>query len=348
MKILLGLTGSVATLLACKIVGKLKKNGHEVKVVATDKAHQILRHENTCFHELTDKDEFYYNHTYKKDDPILHIELRDWADTFLICPCSANTMAKMVNGICDNLLTSVFRAWDFKKPVYVAPSMNTQMWLHPVTNAHLETLKEWKVNVIYPTVKKLACGDFGVGGLADINTIVNITEGHRWEYPFDLTWSIGNGYSPLFPHPGSFGVKRHTCYHAGVDRYSSKFEHVVAMEDGEVISIGQFTGAGVGCEWWNDTWQITIKGKSGVIVYGEIEVNEKLKVGDKVKARDYLGIVLEVLKNSPKYPVEGHSRSMLHIELLDNSLIECPDWKIGEDRPKGILDPTPYLYFMQT
>lgn len=61
-------------------------------------------------------------------DPVLHIELRRWADVLVLAPLSANTMAKVAHGLCDNLLTSVVRAWDYAKPMIVAPAMNTYMW----------------------------------------------------------------------------------------------------------------------------------------------------------------------------------------------------------------------------
>ena len=345
MKILLGITGSVATILTEKLAAKLTEKGNVVRIIYTDKSFQFLdvpalNRISNKYKTYCDKDEFYSKTTYHKDDPVLHIELREWADILLIAPCSVNTMAKMVNGICDNLLTSVFRAWNFNKPVFVAPSANTKMFMHPITNEHLTKLKQWEVNIIYPTVKKLACGEYGIGALTDLDTIVNMTEGNNWELPL-----LNMKYLPLSPNAGSFGAKRKYDVHTGVDLYCPEFDSVRAMEDGEVYSIGQFTGKDVGCNWWNDTWQVSIKGKSGVIVYGEIDVNRHLKVGDKVSKGDILGLVLQVLKNSPKQEIEGHSYSMLHIELFDDKQCNsCPNWEIDKDRPKGILDPTPYLY----
>jgi phosphopantothenoylcysteine decarboxylase len=71
-----------------------------------------------------------------RSDPVLHIELRKWADCFLIAPLSANTLAKLANGLCDNLITLVCRCWNMKKndkgtlmtPILVCPAMNTMMW----------------------------------------------------------------------------------------------------------------------------------------------------------------------------------------------------------------------------
>ena len=100
-------------------------------------------------------------------DPVLHIELRKWADCMIIAPLSANTLAKLANGICDNLLTCVARAWDLEeKPMWVAPAMNTAMWKHPVTDEQAKKLEQWGVKFVDPQTKRLACGDFGMGAMA--------------------------------------------------------------------------------------------------------------------------------------------------------------------------------------
>ena len=111
-------------------------------------------------------------------DPVLHIELRKWADVLVIAPCTANTLAKLAGGLADNLLTCVARAWEFgeggrvAKPFLLAPAMNTCMWEHPVTAQHLGTLQGWGVQVIPPIEKVLACGDKGVGAMAEVDTLV--------------------------------------------------------------------------------------------------------------------------------------------------------------------------------
>lgn len=70
------------------------------------------------------------------------LELRKWADAMLIAPLDANTLAKISNGLCDNLLTSVVRAWDTQRPLYFAPAMNTYMWTSPHTVRHRKTIKD--------------------------------------------------------------------------------------------------------------------------------------------------------------------------------------------------------------
>ena len=99
--------------------------------------------------EFTDSDE--YSCFKKRGDPVLHIEIRNAASLLVIAPLSANTLAKISNGICDNLLTNVYRCWPYKqdktsgswsiyKPIIVAPAMNTQMYEHPITEKQLKEL----------------------------------------------------------------------------------------------------------------------------------------------------------------------------------------------------------------
>src|SRR5204862_6344568 len=77
---------------------------------------------------------------YRRDDQVLHIELRRWADVLVIAPLDANTLAKLANGLTDNCLTCVWRAWEPSRPAVLAPAMNTLMWRHPATARHLRQL----------------------------------------------------------------------------------------------------------------------------------------------------------------------------------------------------------------
>ncbi|GMJ15402.1 HAL3-like protein A, HALOTOLERANCE DETERMINANT 3, ARABIDOPSIS THALIANA HAL3-LIKE PROTEIN A [Hibiscus trionum] len=82
-------------------------------------------------------------------DNVLHIELQRWADLMVIAPLTANTLAKIAGGICDNLLTCIVRAWDYSKPMFFAPGMNTFMWKSPLTDKHLTTVDELGVSFIF-------------------------------------------------------------------------------------------------------------------------------------------------------------------------------------------------------
>lgn len=112
--------------------------------------------------------------TWKKlNDGVLHIELRKWADVMIIAPLSANTLAKIAGGLCDNLLTCIVRAWDYSKPLYIAPAMNTLMWNNPFTKWHIDLISQLGVIMVPPVTKRLACGDYGDGAMAEPSVIYN-------------------------------------------------------------------------------------------------------------------------------------------------------------------------------
>ncbi|XP_073852487.1 phosphopantothenoylcysteine decarboxylase isoform X7 [Macaca fascicularis] len=108
-----------------------------------------------------------------RSDPVLHIDLRRWADLLLVAPLDANTLGKVASGICDNLLTCVIRAWDRSKPLLFCPAMNTAMWEHPITAQQVDQLKAFGYVEIPCVAKKLVCGDEGLGAMAEVGTIVD-------------------------------------------------------------------------------------------------------------------------------------------------------------------------------
>lgn len=169
-RILLAASGSVASIKFC-ILAKSLSDWAEVKAICTKPAlHFVDRLALPPGVPLyTDEEEWA---TWKKiGDPVLHIELRKWADVLVIAPLSANTLAKIAGGLCDNLLTCVVRAWNFSKPLLVAPAMNTLMWENPFTSRQVATLEELGVRIIPPVSKKLACGDVGSGAMAEPESV---------------------------------------------------------------------------------------------------------------------------------------------------------------------------------
>lgn len=204
--VLLGATGSVAAVRVPALYDALTADGHAVRVVATDAAMYFfdpaavgggtVRNPDVV---TRDEDEWPgrgAGDRYERGDTVLHVELRKWADLFLIAPLDANTLAKFAVGLCDNCLTCVWRAWDTARPVVLAPAMNTLMWQHPFTRRHLKALaadagathipghldeaqliaqlndRSKTLRVVPPVSKALACGDVGVGGLAEVGEIV--------------------------------------------------------------------------------------------------------------------------------------------------------------------------------
>jgi len=197
VNVILGMTGSVASIKARELITKLAflaaPRLPSLKVVATKAAKHFFNWEelkkdlsspsvSIDFHS----DEEEWRDWKKVGDPVLHIELRRWADILVIAPCSANTLAKLANGLCDDLLSCIVRAWDFKDPnklLVIAPAMNTMMWESPFTQKHLETLVELgggtmddqkRVQIIGPVEKTLACGDVGNGAMASPEDIARL------------------------------------------------------------------------------------------------------------------------------------------------------------------------------
>jgi len=205
--ILLGATGSVAAIRVPELFRQLRLAGHAVKVVATSAALYFfdpagLDPEHSGRNPdivILDEDEWpgrAEGRLWQRDEPVLHIELRKWADLLLIAPLDANTLAKLANGLSDNCLTCVWRAWDPVRPVVLAPAMNTLMWQHPLTGRHLRQLSAdhgggevpagldldgvvaWisercpRLRIVAPQSKRLACGDVGVGAMADLGETI--------------------------------------------------------------------------------------------------------------------------------------------------------------------------------
>ena len=173
MNVLLGVTASVAAIRAARIARSLQQFG-AVRAMFTPAAVHFLERSEDAWPDgveiLFDADE--WKAWNELGDPVLHIELRKWADVLVIAPASADFLAKAAHGFSDNLALSVCRAWDFAKPMIVAPAMNTMMWDHPVTQTHLATLERWGVRIVAPIEKQLACGDVGIGAMADVDAIV--------------------------------------------------------------------------------------------------------------------------------------------------------------------------------
>ncbi|OCT51634.1 Phosphopantothenoylcysteine decarboxylase [Cladophialophora carrionii] len=196
--ILLGASGSVATIKIPLIAQALGSWANvSIRIVLTEAAEHFLQGQSSeqpklsSLVDLPNVDGIYHDDDewskpWVRGDKILHIELRRWAHVLIVAPLSANSLAKMVNGMSDGLLLNVIRAWDTtglidmrKKRIFVAPAMNTAMWRHPITKKQIKVLDEdwgegedgW-VTILRPTEKELACGDTGDGAMMDWKQIV--------------------------------------------------------------------------------------------------------------------------------------------------------------------------------
>jgi len=170
-KIILGITGSIAAYKAAILLRLLVKAGAEVKVVMTASAKDFVApltystlSKNPVYSEFSTADGSWNN----------HVELANWADFILIAPASANTIAKMANGLCDNLLLATYLSASC--PVYVAPAMDREMYAHKATLANLEKLRTYK-NIIIPAEDgELASGLHGEGRMAEPEHITAFLE----------------------------------------------------------------------------------------------------------------------------------------------------------------------------
>ena len=167
--VLLGVTGGIAAYKAAELLRGLQKAGMDVRVIMTSAATRFV---GPMTFETLSGAPVRLDHVseLRADSRITHVEDSIEADIMVVAPATANTLAKMANGIADNLLTSMFLA--FGKTVVVAPAMNTNMWEHPATQHNVDVLRERGVFVVPPGAGELACGDYGSGRMAEPDSIV--------------------------------------------------------------------------------------------------------------------------------------------------------------------------------
>jgi phosphopantothenoylcysteine decarboxylase/phosphopantothenate--cysteine ligase len=170
-KILIGVTGGIAAYKICSLVTKLLSEGAEVRVMMTDSATKFVT--PLTFQSLTNRP--VYSDLWQTQDQnhIEHIEVAHWPDVVIVAPATANTIAKISNGIADNFLTTVVLALLPKTPVIIAPAMNTNMWQYTFTQNNIEKLKSLKnYTVLDPRNGILACRDEGAGKIPSNESII--------------------------------------------------------------------------------------------------------------------------------------------------------------------------------
>lgn len=190
MKILLGISGSIAAYKAALLTRLWVKQGHEVQVLMTDAAADFIA--PLTLSTLSKRpvlssvrSEMGWNN---------HVELGLWADALVIAPATANTLAKLANGLCDNIIGAVYLS--ARCPVFVAPAMDVDMWRHPATRANLQRLQEHGVHLIPVGTGELASGLVGEGRMAEPEEIVEFVKKCLPPTP-----SEGGGEAPPRPSP---------------------------------------------------------------------------------------------------------------------------------------------------
>ncbi len=174
-KILIGVTGSIAAYKTPLLIRELAKAGAEVKAVMTPSAKRFVTEDvlsnltrNPVAVEMFDE-------TAQKEGA-WHIQLAEQCDAMFIAPCTAATLARIASGLCDTALTAVALALPPEKPLIIAPSMDSHMWLNPATQRNVETLKNDGVIIIPPESGELASGLEGPGRLPEIDVLMKNLE----------------------------------------------------------------------------------------------------------------------------------------------------------------------------
>ena len=168
-RVLLIVGGGIAAYKSLELVRLLKKSGHSVTPILTRGGEHFIP--AMSLGTLAESQVFTSLWELKDEIEIGHIQLSRSADFVLVCPATADLIAKMAAGIADDLATTLLLATD--KPVVIAPAMNVRMWLHPATQRNLGQVKADGVRVIEPAEGEMACGEFGPGRLPEPREIVD-------------------------------------------------------------------------------------------------------------------------------------------------------------------------------
>ena len=173
LNILLGVTGGIAAYKAVDLASKLTAAGAGVRTVMTASACQLVGPKS--FEAVTGAPVFTSLWTDPQGHQMSHIALADWAQIVVVAPATANIIAKVANGICDDLLSTVLcTCW--AAPTLFAPAMNTRMWENPATQRNVETLRARGVRMVGPCAGRLACGTEGLGRMAEPQEILAAIE----------------------------------------------------------------------------------------------------------------------------------------------------------------------------
>ena len=167
-RVLLIVGGGIAAYKSLDLVRLLKKAGHQVTPVLTRGGEHFVT--PMTLGALAQSPVYTSLWDLKDEVEMGHIELSRAADFVLVCPVTADLMAKMAHGVADDLASTLLLATD--KPVVVAPAMNVRMWLHPATQRNVAQLKADGVMVIEPDEGDMACGEFGPGRLPEPSAIM--------------------------------------------------------------------------------------------------------------------------------------------------------------------------------
>lgn len=175
--ILIGITGGIAIYKVCDLVRKLVNFSSNVKCIMTESATKLISPK--LFEQLSENKVYtdMFSPVSTGEYSPVHISLSDWADVIIVVPCSCNTLSRLATGKTEDLLSCTIYAFDYKnKPVILCPSMNSNMWEHPVTQQNVSILKKIGYKILPPESGKLLCKKTGAGRLPDIDKILEFVQ----------------------------------------------------------------------------------------------------------------------------------------------------------------------------
>ena len=169
MKILIGISGSIAIYKSCELIRELNKMGHSIFVGMTKTATEWIN--PLIFETLSGNLVYTNNYNQNLTSSMSHIDIRDSLDLIVIAPATANIIAKAANGIADDFLTTTLLTFAGER--WFAPAMNPNMWTHPAVQKNIKQLKEYGYKIIQPATGEAICGDIGQGKMAEIKMIID-------------------------------------------------------------------------------------------------------------------------------------------------------------------------------
>ena len=176
-KILIGVSGGIAVYKICSLINKLRKDGHEIKVIMTEAATNFVG--PLTFQTLSGNKVYTEMFAWQDGYNAEHVSLADWCDIMVVAPATANTIGKISMGFADNLLTSTILALPQETPALIVPAMNVHMWENQIFQGNIKKLADFKMlnkknkyNIVEPREGMLACGYKGKGVIAENEIIV--------------------------------------------------------------------------------------------------------------------------------------------------------------------------------
>lgn len=164
-RVLLGVSASVSLYKACDLASKLRQEGHAVRAILTRRAAELVSPQ--LFEAITGERAATSEFGSERDSAMDHIELARFGDALVVAPASADLVAKLAHGMADDLLTTVALALPASKPRLLCPAMNPVMWSASALQRNVTTLVEDGWKLVEPAAGHMACGDEGLGRLAE-------------------------------------------------------------------------------------------------------------------------------------------------------------------------------------